>query len=85
VPNATTRPGADKDAARKALEAGKAKDAVAAAQRATANDPTDADAWLLLGAAQSELGNTVAARAGYRACVKSARHGAVRECSAMLR
>jgi Flp pilus assembly protein TadD len=75
----------EREAARRALEKGKLKDAVAAAERATASDPTDAEAWLILGAASGELGHMGAARDAYRSCAKLAKHGPVRECAAMLR
>ncbi len=77
--------GNDREAARRALEGGRPREAIVAAERAAAGDPGDAEAWLILGAAQSELGHVRAARDAYRTCVKSAKHGPVRECGAMLR
>lgn len=75
----------ERETARQALERGKAKEAAAAAARATAGDPGDAEAWLILGAANQELGRADAARDAFHSCVKSAKHGPVRECAAMLR
>jgi hypothetical protein len=75
----------ERELARRSLEHGKARDAVAAAERAVAADPTDADSWLLLGSANQELGHAAAARTAFRSCLKSAKHGPVRECRAMLR
>jgi hypothetical protein len=74
----------EREAARAALEHGKAKDALAAAARATAGDPGDAEGWLILGSAQQELGHAAGARDAFRSCVKSAKHGPVGECAAML-
>jgi hypothetical protein len=58
---------------------------VDAANRATTLDPGDAAGWLLLGAAQQELGHPKESRAAFSACTKLAKHGDVRECRAMLR
>jgi hypothetical protein len=74
----------DRELARRSLERGKTRDALAAAERAVAADPTDAEAWLLVGSANQELGHAAAARAAFRSCLKSAKHGPVRECRAML-
>jgi hypothetical protein len=74
----------EREAARAALEHGKAKDAVASAARATAGDPGDAEGWLILGSAQQELGHAAAARDAFLSCVKSAKRGPVGECAAML-
>jgi hypothetical protein len=76
---------AEREAARRSLEAGKAKEAAAAAARATAADPSEAEAWLILGAADQRLGKAGAAREAFRACVKSAKRGPVKECRAMAR
>jgi hypothetical protein len=75
----------DRETARQALERGKAKEAATAAARATAGDPGDAEAWLILGAANQELGRADRARDAFHSCVKSAKRGPVRECAAMLR
>jgi hypothetical protein len=75
----------ERDAARRALEAGHARDALAAAERATALDPKDADGWLLIGAANQTMGHAKEARAAFTTCVKTAKRGPVRECRSMLR
>jgi hypothetical protein len=74
----------EKTDARHALERGKFADAIQAALRSTALDPTDADAWLLLGAAYQESGKGADARAAYATCAKEAKKGEVRECQLML-
>jgi hypothetical protein len=75
----------EKEAARRLLAQGNAKDAVASAERSVALDPSDADAWLILGAAHQEMRHAGSARASFRACVKEAKKGPVAECRAMLR
>ena len=75
----------EKADAQKALERGKNKDAVDAASRSVALDPTDADAWLILGAANMELGKTADARAAFGACVKQSTKGQIGECRSMMR
>jgi len=75
----------ERESARRSLERGKLRDAIDAGERATTLDPTDAESWLILGAAHQELGHGGAARTAFRACVKSANRGPVRECRAMLR
>lgn len=75
----------ERDTAQRALEHGHAKDAVEAASRATALEPTDAAGWLLLGAAQQELGHAKESRAAFMSCVRLGKRGSVRECRAMLR
>jgi cytochrome c-type biogenesis protein CcmH/NrfG len=75
----------EREAARRSLERGKIHDAIAAAERSTALDPTDAEAWLILGAAHQELGHEGAARGAFHSCTSSAKRGPVSECRAMLR
>jgi hypothetical protein len=75
----------EKGDARRALERGRIQEARAAAERSTALDPTDADAWLLLGASSLELGKSADARAAFSSCLKSATKGPVGECRSMLR
>jgi hypothetical protein len=74
----------ERELARRALERGKARDAIAAAERATAADPTDAESWLILGSANQEIGHAAAARVAFRSCLKLAKRGPLRECRAML-
>jgi DNA-binding response OmpR family regulator len=54
--------------------------AVELARRATVANPTDANAWLTLGAAYAASGNASAARDAYRSCVTLARTANVSEC-----
>jgi hypothetical protein len=75
----------EKNDARRALERGKLGDAIEAGERSVALDATDGEAWLLLGAAYQEKGNSAEARRCYTACVKEGKHGPVGECRAMLR
>ena len=75
----------EREAARRSLERGKTRDAIAAAERSVALDGTDAEAWLILGAAKQEIGHGGEALSAFRSCAKSAKRGPVRECRAMLR
>lgn len=76
---------AEKATARRALESGRLAVAITAGERSVALDPTDGEAWLLLGAAQQEKGNLAEARRAYTACVKQGKRGPLSECNAMLR
>lgn len=73
-----------KRASLEALEQRKLDESVAAGEKATQLDPTDADAWLILGAAYHDQGNFAAARRSYAACAKQATHGEVRECKFLI-
>ncbi len=75
----------EKRASRQALERGNAKLAIEAGERAVTLDPTDGDAWLVLGAAYQEKGKLADARRCFASCVKEGKKGPVGECSAMLR
>jgi hypothetical protein len=74
----------DKRASLAALEQRKLAEAIVAGERATELDPTDADAWLILGAAYHDQGNFLAARKCYAECTKQAKRGEVRECTFLL-
>jgi cytochrome c-type biogenesis protein CcmH/NrfG len=63
----------------------KAADAIAAGERSVALDPTDGEAWLILGAAYQDRGNMADARRAYMACTKEGTRGPIGECRAMLR
>jgi hypothetical protein len=78
-------PSQEKADARRSLERGNVRAAIAAGERAVALDASDADAWLVLGAAYQELGNVTHARRCYALCAKSATRGPVAECRALLR
>jgi tetratricopeptide (TPR) repeat protein len=74
----------EREDARKALELGKPQDAIDAAQRSITVDPTDAEAWLILGAAQLDLGHRAEAHDAFVQCSKQAKTGNTYECGAML-
>lgn len=76
----------EKAACKSALERGKVADAIEAGERAVALDETDAEAWLLLGAAYQEKGKLADARRAYTSCVKLGVKGKhTTECAQMLR
>jgi hypothetical protein len=75
----------EKTDTRRALERGKLGDAIAAGERSVALDPTDGEAWLLLGAAYQEKGKNGDARRAYTSCVKEGKRGPIGECRAMIR
>jgi len=52
--------------------------------RSVALDPTDAEAWLILGSAQQDAGHWKEGRESYAQCVKQAKVGPVSECRMML-
>lgn len=70
---------------RTALEKRKIPEAIEAGERSVALDPTDGEAWLILGAAYQEKGDLVNARRAYGACVKQGKTGPRLECQKMLR
>ncbi len=72
-------------AAQAALDHGNVAGAIRAGERSVALDPGDGRAWLLLGAAYQEAGDTKDARRAFKACVEQARRGPKDECAAMLR
>jgi hypothetical protein len=78
-------PKAEKAKARSLLENRRLVEAIAAGERSVALDPTDGEAWLILGAAYQEKGNMVEARRAYASCVKEGKTGPRDECSKMLR
>ena len=69
--------------ASRALAEGATARAVELARQATTAAPTDANAWLTLGAAYSAMGNASAARDAYRSCVAHAKTPNVSECRMM--
>ena len=75
-----------KDAAMHALEHGNWNAAIAAAERSVRLDPTDGEAWLILGGAYQERGSDRAARHAYASCAQSAKPGHARsECASLAR
>ena len=71
--------------ARSSLEKRKIADAIEAGERSVKLDPTDGEAWLILGAAYQEKGNIAEARRAYSSCVKEGKTGPRTECAKMLR
>jgi hypothetical protein len=66
-----------------ALERGKVADAIEAGERSVALDPTDAEAWLILGAAYQEKGDWKEARRSFRSCLDQGKRGPRYECAQM--
>ena len=66
------------------LESGSPSRAVEVARRATQTDPSDAEAWLTLGAAYDSAGNHAKSRAAYEACGRQAKGARVSECRALV-
>jgi hypothetical protein len=75
----------EKAKARAFLEKRKIAEAIEAGERSVKLDPTDGEAWLLLGASYQEKGKMVEARRAYASCVKEATTGPRQECAKMLR
>jgi Flp pilus assembly protein TadD len=73
----------EKNSARGLLERGKMGDAIEAGERSVALDPTDGEAWLILGAAYQEKGDMKNARRSYKACIEQGKRGPKYECAAM--
>ncbi len=74
-----------KKESQRALEAQKLDAAIVAGESSVSLDPTDAEAWLILGAAYQEKGDLREARRSYSECVRQGKRGPRAECSAMLR
>jgi hypothetical protein len=74
-----------KHAAVAALEVRDDALALEAATRATELDPTDGEAWLILGAVHQDAGRTAQAFECYRTCTVKGRVDPKGECAAMLR
>jgi Flp pilus assembly protein TadD len=74
-----------KKVAQRALDRGKAAEAIEAGERSVALDPTDGDAWLILGAAYQQRGSAAEARRCFASCVRLGTRGPRSECAALLR
>ncbi|MGA3123979.1 MAG: tetratricopeptide repeat protein [Polyangiaceae bacterium] len=83
--SAGTEAARQRERARGALERGRIAAAIAAGQTATAMDPGDAEAWLILGAAYQQKGDLRQARRCYEECVNKGQRGPKGECAALLR
>lgn len=82
APTAAPNPArALREEARAALERGAGAAAISAGQRSVAVDPTDAEAWLILGAAYQQAGQEAAAQAAFASCARLAKRGPVGECA----
>jgi cytochrome c-type biogenesis protein CcmH/NrfG len=77
--------GKNKKEAQAALERGQAADSIDAGERSVALDPSDGEAWLILGAAYQSKGDIKAARRCFRSCIELGKRGDRSECLAMLR
>ncbi len=73
----------EREASRFALERGDLGTAVASGERSVALDPSDGEAWLVLGAAYQARGELAQAKRCYRACVEQGTRGPKAECRAM--
>jgi hypothetical protein len=71
----------EKHASQLALERGKVADAIEAGARSVALDPSDAEAWLILGAAYQQKGDLVKARQTFHACLEQGKRGPKWECA----
>ncbi|MGO9839234.1 MAG: hypothetical protein ACLP1X_34060 [Polyangiaceae bacterium] len=81
-------PAAARDAKRtsqRALDRGDAKSSIEAGERSVDLDPTDAEAWLILGAAYQTRGTYAEARRCFASCARLAKRGPRGECAALLR
>lgn len=74
-----------KRAAQQSLERGKLDDAIASSEKAVELNPTDGEAWLILGASYQQKGKLPEARKAFKACTEQGKKGPIGECRAMLR
>jgi tetratricopeptide repeat protein len=73
----------ERESSRFALERGDLGTAISAGEKSVALDPTDGEAWLVLGAAYQARGNLAQAKRCYRACIEQGTRGPKAECRAM--
>jgi len=71
----------EKHASQLALERGKVGEAIEAGERSVALDPSDAEAWLILGAAYQEKGDAANARRSFKSCLSEGKRGPKWECA----
>lgn len=74
---------ADKKAAQHAIDRGDNKGAVEAGERALEADPTDAETWLIVGAAYQQMGQGAKAHKAFSSCASKSTHGPKGECAAL--
>jgi tetratricopeptide (TPR) repeat protein len=75
----------EKATSRRALERGNMRQAIEAGELSVTLDPTDGEAWLILGAAYQQKGDMKDARRCYKACLEQGKRGPKAECAQMLR
>ncbi len=76
--------GQAKQVAKAALERGESATAISAGERSVVLDGSDAEAWLVLGAAYQASGNAGRAKRCYTSCVSQGSKGPVDECRDLL-
>jgi hypothetical protein len=84
APRAAPAPGTKLEA-RRLLASGKLKEAVSAARTALAADPTDAETYLLLGAALQDTGHWDESVIVFGSCMQNAKRGPLGDCRALSR
>jgi tetratricopeptide (TPR) repeat protein len=75
----------EKHASQAFLDQGAFAKAVEAGEKSVALDPSDGEAWLMLGAAYQSMGKAAEARRSFSSCVQEGKKGPINECRAMLR
>jgi tetratricopeptide (TPR) repeat protein len=75
----------EKRDSQRALELGHVAEAIERGEKSVADDPTDREAWLILGAAYQHASDPENARRCFQACLTQGKKGATWECAAMLR
>jgi hypothetical protein len=74
----------EKQAAKAALERGANAVAIQAGERSVALDPSDGEAWLVLGGAYQAMGQNGQAKRCYTACTTQGKKGPLSDCKDML-
>jgi hypothetical protein len=74
----------EKQAAKAALERGANSVAIQAGERSVALDPSDGEAWLVLGGAYQAMGNNGQAKRCYTACTTQGKKGPISDCKDVL-
>jgi hypothetical protein len=74
-----------KQESQRALDLGKVALSIEAGERSVRLDASDAEAWLILGAAYMQHGGGAQARRSFTSCVQLAKRGPRNECAALLR
>ena len=74
----------EKQAAKAALERGANAVAIQAGERSVALDPSDGEAWLVLGGAYQAMGNNSQAKRCYTACTTQGKKGPISDCKDVL-